>query len=98
MPLGDVAGEAPSGTFRFIARIVFEIVVDVILRGTGAMILRLLHPKHESGETAAMMTGLVFWGAAIRLFSWCSGWGGDMKAPPRLLNDWISFEPEGEPQ
>ena len=68
MPLGDVAGEALSGAFRFIARIVFEIVVDVILRGTGAMILRLLHPKHEPGETAAMMTGLVFWGAAIRLF------------------------------
>ena len=42
--------------------------MDVILRGTGAMILRLLHPKHEPGETAAMMTGLVFWGAAIRLF------------------------------
>ncbi len=68
MPLGDVAGEALSGAFRFIARVVFEIVVDVILRGTGAMILRLLRPKHDPGETAAMMTGLVFWGTAITLF------------------------------
>lgn len=68
MPLGDVAGEALSGAFRFIARIVFEIVVDVILRGTGTMILRLLHPKHDPGETAAMMTGPVFWGTAITVF------------------------------
>ena len=68
MPLGDVAGEALSGAFRFIVRIVFEIVVEVIMRGKGAMILRLLRPKHDPGEIAAMMTGLVFWGTAITLF------------------------------
>lgn len=42
MPLGDVAGEALSGAFRFIARVVFEIVVDVILSGTGAMMTGLV--------------------------------------------------------
>ena len=36
MPLGDIAGEALGGVFRFIARIVFEIVVEWLLRGTGA--------------------------------------------------------------
>jgi hypothetical protein len=35
MPLGDIAGEALGGVFRVIARIVFEIVVEWLLRGTG---------------------------------------------------------------
>ena len=70
MPLDDIAGEALGGVFRFIARLVFEIVVEVILRGTGAMILRLLRPKHEPGETAATLAGLAFWGAVIALVFW----------------------------
>ena len=70
MPLGDIAGEALGGVFRFIARIVFEIVVEWLLRGTGALILRLLRPRHELGETAAVMTGLVFWIALIVLGYW----------------------------
>jgi hypothetical protein len=70
MPLGDIAGEALGGVFRFIARIVFEIVVEWLLRGTGALILRLVRPRHEPGETAAILTGLVFWIAAIALGLW----------------------------
>ena len=73
MPLGDIAGEALGGVFRFIARIVFEIVVEWLLRGTGALILRLLRPRHEPGETAAVMTGLVFWIALIVLGYWLYG-------------------------
>lgn len=70
MPLGDIAGEALSGVFRFIARIVFEIVVEWLLRGTGALILRLVRPRHEPGETAAILAGLVFWIAMIALGFW----------------------------
>lgn len=70
MPLGDIAGEALGGVFRFIARIVFEIVVEWLLRGTGALILRLVRPRHEPGETAAILIGLVFWIAAIALGLW----------------------------
>lgn len=53
MPLGDIAGEALGGVFRVIARIVFEIVVEWLLRGTGALILRVLRPRHAPGEAAA---------------------------------------------
>jgi hypothetical protein len=70
MPLGDIAGEALGGVFRFIARIVFEIVVEWLLRGTGALILQLVRPRHEPGETAAVLTGLVFWIAMIALGLW----------------------------
>ena len=70
MPLGDIAGEALDGVFRVIARIVFEIVVEWLLRGTGALILRVLRPRHVPGEVAAALTGLVFWVAMIALGVW----------------------------
>lgn len=70
MPLGDIAGEALGGVFRFIARILFEIVVEWLLHGTGALILRLIRPRHEPGETAAILTGLLFWIAVIALSLW----------------------------
>lgn len=70
MPLGDIAGEALGGVFRFIARIALEIVVEWLLQGTGALILRLLRPRHEPGETAATLTGLLFWIAIIVAGVW----------------------------
>ena len=70
MPLGDIAGEALGGVFRFIARVVFEVIVEWLLRGTGALILRLIRPRHEPSETAAVMTGLLFWITMIALGFW----------------------------
>ena len=70
MSLGDIAGEALGGVFRFIARMVFEIVVEIVLHGTGVLILRMLRPKHEPGETAAALTGLGFWIAMVALGVW----------------------------
>lgn len=70
MPLGDIAGEALGGVFRFISRMLFEIVVEWLLHGTGALILRLIRPRHEPGETAAILTGLLFWIAVIALGLW----------------------------
>lgn len=70
MPLGDIAGEALGGVFRVIARIVFEILVEWLLRGTGALILRVLRPRHAHGEAAAALTGVVFWVAMIALGVW----------------------------
>ncbi|MBD9437014.1 hypothetical protein IB223_13000 [Pseudoxanthomonas sp. PXM03] len=70
MPLGEIAGEALGGVFRFVAHIVFEIVVEWLLRGTGALILRLSRPRHEPGETAAIVTGLLFWIAMVAFGFW----------------------------
>lgn len=70
MPLGDIAGEALGGLIRFVARIVFEIVVEWLLHGTGTLILRVIRPRHEPSETAAILTGLIFWIAVIALCVW----------------------------
>jgi hypothetical protein len=70
MPLGDIAGEALGGLFRFVARIVFEIVVEWLLHGTGTLILRVIRPRHEPSETAAILTWLIFWIAVIALCVW----------------------------
>lgn len=70
MPLGDIAGEALGGVFRFLARLVADLVVELLLRGTGHLILRLLRPRRVPGENAAAVAGLVFWIAAIALGVW----------------------------
>lgn len=66
----DIAGDALGGVFRFIVRMVSGLVVELLLRGTGFLILRLLRPRHETGENAAAATGLAFWIAAVALGVW----------------------------
>ncbi len=67
MPLGDIAGEALGGVFRFIGRLVFEVVVELLIQGAGYVILRTFRPKSEPDETACTVVGLVFWAAVIVL-------------------------------
>lgn len=67
MPLGDIAGEALGGVLRFIGRLLFEVVVEVLIQGTGHVILRTVRPKSEPGETACTLVGLVFWATVIVL-------------------------------
>lgn len=67
MPLGDIAGEALGGVFRFIARLLFEVVVEWLIQGAGHVILRTVRPKSEPGETASTLVGLVFWAVVIVL-------------------------------
>jgi len=61
MPIGDIAGEALGGVVRFLGRIVVEIVVELMLVGTGRLLLRMLLPRSEPGYTACGVVGLLFW-------------------------------------
>ncbi len=67
MPLGDIAGEALGGVFRFIGRLLFEVVVELLIQGAGHVILRTVRPKSEPSETACTLVGLVFWATVIVL-------------------------------
>jgi hypothetical protein len=67
MPIGDIAGEALGGVFRFVGRLLFEVVVEVLIQGTGHVILRTVRPKSEPGETACTLVGLLFWATVIVL-------------------------------
>jgi hypothetical protein len=67
MPIGDIAGEALGGVFRFVGRLLFEVVVEVLIQGTGHVILRTVRSKSEPGETACTLVGLLFWATVIVL-------------------------------
>ena len=67
MPLGDIAGETLGGIFRFVARLLVEVVVEILIQGTGYLILRTARPKSEPGETACTVAGMAFWAVVIAL-------------------------------
>ena len=61
MPIGEIAGEALGGMLRVIGRFLFEVVVEVMVRGTGQVLIRIVRPGSEPGDTASSIAGLVFW-------------------------------------
>lgn len=65
MPIGDIAGEALGGVFRFIGRIFVEIIFEVVIQGTGYAVVRLFRRDTEPSDTACSVVGLLVWiGAA----------------------------------
>ena len=63
MPIGEIAGEALGGILRVVGRILFEVFFELIIKGTGYALVRLVRPKPEPSETACAVVGLLFWGA-----------------------------------
>lgn len=67
MPLGDLAGDALGGVFRFIGRLLAELVLELLVKGAGRAMLRILRPRSEPGDTAATLAGLLFWAVLVAL-------------------------------
>lgn len=67
MPLGDLAGEALGGVFRVIGRLLVELVLELLVKGAGRAVLRVLRPRSEPGDTAATLAGLLAWAALLAL-------------------------------
>jgi hypothetical protein len=61
MPIGEIAGEVLGGTLRVVGRILFEVFFELIIKGTGYALVRLVRPKEEPGETTCAVVGLFFW-------------------------------------
>lgn len=70
MPLDDIAADILGKPLRFIARLLFEGVVELLLQGTGRLLLRLFRPRSEPGDTACALTGLAFWLAVVAAALW----------------------------
>ena len=63
MPLGEIAGEAIGGIVRVVGRILFEIFFELIIQGTGYVLVRTVRPKTEPDDTVCTVVGLLFWAA-----------------------------------
>lgn len=59
MPLDDLAGEALRGAFRVVGRVLFEI----LLKGTGYVVIQLFRPGKEPSEEKCALVGLLAWAA-----------------------------------
>jgi hypothetical protein len=59
MPVGEFAGEAIGAVARFIGRIFVELVFELIVRGVGHAVLKLIRPSVEPGETEQAVVGFL---------------------------------------
>jgi hypothetical protein len=62
---GETVGELVGSLLRILARVIVEGVLEFLVQGTGRVVLRLLRPKREPSEAAAMVAGLIVWAAAL---------------------------------
>lgn len=64
MPLGELAGEAVGGLFRFVAWLAWDLLVEGVLYGTGRFVLRRFGYA-EPGDAACLLVGLLTWAALV---------------------------------
>jgi len=70
MPLGDLAGEAVGGVVRFVGRVLFEIVFEVMIHGTGYAVIKVFRPQSEPSDKSCAIVGLAIWAGAAGLGFW----------------------------
>jgi len=70
VPLGELAIGALAGAARFVAAVLGEIVLGIVVQGTGHVLLRLVRPRSAPGETACTVAGLAFWVAVAAGALW----------------------------
>jgi len=70
MPIGEIAGEALGGLLRVVGRLLFEVVFELMIQGTGYWLLRRTRPSYEPGDAASAVAGLLFWGVIAVVGFW----------------------------
>lgn len=61
MPIGELVGEGLGALIRGIGRLLFELVFELFLAGTGRLLIRIASPKSEPGDLTCTLVGLLFW-------------------------------------
>jgi hypothetical protein len=64
MPIQELLAEAFGGILRVAGRILFELLFELILGGTGQVLIRLARPRSVPGGATCVLVGLLFWIAA----------------------------------
>ncbi|WP_363796341.1 hypothetical protein ABU614_12870 [Lysobacter firmicutimachus] len=59
----DAIGDVLGGALRLLGRLLFEGVVELLLHGTGWVLLKPFYGKKEPGEALCMLVGLAAWTA-----------------------------------
>jgi hypothetical protein len=61
MPLGELAVDAIGGIFRVAGRILIEVFFELLIKGAGYVLIRMIKPKPAPTETECAIVGLLFW-------------------------------------
>jgi hypothetical protein len=69
--LGDIAGELLGGVLRVVASLFSEVVFELLLKGCGYAIIRLIRPRSDPSEGACAVVGILFWVGVVAL-GWLS--------------------------
>jgi len=67
MPVGEIAGELLGGVFKFIGRLFIEVVIELIIKGSGYLICRMFSKNVDPDGVLVILVGLIFIGMV--------GWG-----------------------
>lgn len=59
----DAVGELLGGVLRFFGRILFELVVELLLYGTGRLLLKPFFRDKEPNDALCALVGLLAWAA-----------------------------------
>lgn len=57
----ELLGGAVALALRFIGYVLADVLFDLLVRGLGHRVLRILMPRREHGEAAAAVVGLLAW-------------------------------------
>ncbi len=61
MPLGELAGGLITGAVRLIAHFFLEIVIEILVRGPGYLICRVVKRDIDPDGGGVAVVGLLFW-------------------------------------
>jgi len=61
MPIGEVAVELLGGAVRVVVHVFIEIVLEILIRGPGYLICRMLHKDIDTESGWVILAGLLLW-------------------------------------
>ena len=61
MALGEIAGELLGGVLRFVGSLLVEVLLEILIRGPGYWLCRLLKKDVSPDGVAVVLVGILFW-------------------------------------
>lgn len=61
MLIGELLGEALGVVLRILGWLFFELLFELVIKGSGSLVIRLVRPSAEPGDTACAIVGVLFW-------------------------------------
>lgn len=58
---GELIGEALGSVLRFLGRLLMEVVVEFLIRGTGYLLCRLFRRSPDLEDPVVLFIGMAFW-------------------------------------